>query len=231
MLPNLAIDYRGPMTTDRGCTEWSLTPDPRPKETTRGWGEGGAMFTKSHNWACGLTVAATVVFGGLMVSSCEKKNPVKPATEPRIIFNGTLSNAGMGVNTSGGLTHWVSVAGDSIRMAYPAGQSWGAVFITTGGDPIPQHRREDVRGYRLLHVELRGELDGQSVLIGMKDKDDPDDGSETKLRRTLTTQWQAVEIKLTDFATADLENLYVLVEFVFESTSETVSARNIKFLP
>ena len=49
---------------------------------------------------------------------------------------------------------------------------------------------------------LRGQQGGESVLVGLKDNTDPDDGSEARKLVRLEPQWQRVEIPLNFFRTA-----------------------------
>lgn len=137
----------------------------------------------------------------------------------------------MGVDSSGGLTDWVTVSGKEICMAYPSGQAWGAVFITIGKPTNPPRPSQDLSEYKKLSIELRGADGGESILVGIKDNTQPNDGSETKYHVTnLTTGWTTVEIPLMEFTGADLKRLYVVTEFVFENISETVCVRNIRYL-
>lgn len=139
----------------------------------------------------------------------------------------------MGVNTSEGRTDWVTDHGGFMRMSYPAGQDWGAVFITVG-PPTDRDRPGKVLSmYRTLSMEMRGAVGGEVVWIGLKDNTDPDDGSERKLKRTLSAQWSHHDFDLRGFDTADLDRLYVVTEFVFESgtPAEVVDFRNIRYLP
>ena len=139
----------------------------------------------------------------------------------------------MGVNTSERLFNWVTVKNGEICMAYPSGQSWGAVFITVGKPVPPGHRPgNDFSQYHQLSLELRGQVGGQSVSIGIKDKNQPDNGSETKVHVSgLTTSWKPFVFPLSKFKRADLHQLYVVTEFVFAGTPERVCARNIQYLP
>lgn len=141
------------------------------------------------------------------------------------------SGYGMGVNSSGGLTNWLTVTKDEMCMAYPDGQDWGAVFITVGEPKDPPPASQDLSEYSKLLMELRGDKGGETVLVGVKDNTQPNNGSETKIRvENLTTEWTPVVFPLTDFTGADISNLYVVTEFVFENMSETVCARNIHFV-
>jgi hypothetical protein len=140
----------------------------------------------------------------------------------------------MGVNTSGGLTNWVTDMGGYMRMAYPGGQSWGAVFITVGPPTNYFRPGKDLSSYQTLSLELRGEVGGEDVWVGLKDNTDPDDGSERKiLVSDLTTDWQTFTFPLSAFYTANLTRLYVVAEFVFEpgTPAETVYFRHIWYLP
>ena len=161
--------------------------------------------------------------------------PIAPGVHP--IYSGGSLTAGydMGVNTSGGLTNWVSNANGQMCMAYPSNQDWGAVFITAGPPTNPPRPGTDLSQYRTLSVDLRGESGGEFVSVGIKDDTDPDDGSERKyIVSNLTPEWQSISIPLSHFtATADLSRLYVVTEFVFEpgTPAETVCFRNIQYLP
>jgi len=118
-------------------------------------------------------------------------------------------------------------------MAYPSGQSFGAVFITVGKPIQPPRPGKDLSKYHQLSVELQGQVGGESVSIGIKDKNQPDDGSETKVPVSgLTTDWKHFTFPLSKFTVADLHKLYVVIEFVFAGgTPATVCARNIQYVP
>lgn len=152
---------------------------------------------------------------------------------PLPIFVGNLAPGyDMGVNTSGNLTNWLTVENGEICMAYPSGQSWGAVFITVGKPKQPPRPGKDFSHYTQLSLELRGQAGGESVSIGIKDNSQPDDGTETKVPMSgLSTSWKPFTFPLSQFTGADLSNLYVVIEFVFAGTPEAVCARNIKYLP
>ncbi len=155
-----------------------------------------------------------------------------PQDNPVVFQDGRLSSGyGMGVETSEGSTDWVRVTNEHIRMAYPPGQVWGAVFITVGQPTEPPRPARDFTAFRALSVEIRGDKGGEYVLLGVKDSADPDDGSETKVRLAgLTRDWQRFEIPLSRFRTGDIKTLYVVAEFVFETRPQTVYCRKITFL-
>jgi hypothetical protein len=162
--------------------------------------------------------------------------PTPTEISSHVVYVGTGLTSGydMGVDTSGGRTDWVTDRNGYIRMAYPGDQDWGAVFITVGEPTDPPRRGQDLSHYQTLSLELRGEVGGEQVWIGLKDNMDPDDGSETKIWvHGLSKEWQTYQFPLSAFRTADLQRLYVVIEFVFEpgTPAETVNFRNVHYLP
>jgi hypothetical protein len=157
---------------------------------------------------------------------------LEPSSHPIYVGARLAPGYDMGVNTSGGRTDWVTDMNGYMRMAYPSGQSWGAVFITVGEPTSRQRPGQDLSNYHVLSLELRGEVGGEKVWIGIKDNTDYDDGTETKFPvYRLTTEWQTFMFPLPEFWTADLARLYVVIEFVFDPfcPAETVYFRNIQY--
>lgn len=165
---------------------------------------------------------------------CAKDNPCNYDDCMCIYIDGELCEGfGIGVNSSTNNTNWLSDMRGSLKMAYNSGQQWGAVFITYGGDPQPQPRPGlNCSKYHFIAVEMKGDVGGEEVLIGIKDNLDPDDGSEVKLSiLNLTTSWQRYEFSLNQFSDVDLSHLYVVIEFVFlGNSSRTVYFRNVCYL-
>ena len=54
--------------------------------------------------------------------------------------------------------------------------------------------------------------------ITMKDVKDPPDGSETRVKIELTTDWKLFEIETNRFVTADMKRIMVPMAFVFEGS-------------
>lgn len=125
---------------------------------------------------------------------------------------------------------WARLEGDAICMAYPSNEDWGAVFISLGALKNPPRDGKNLSDYKTLSLELRGKEGGESVFVAIKDNEDPDDGSEDKVRvSNLNTEWQKVEIPLAEFSTANLENIYIAASFIFEDNPGTVCFRNIEY--
>ena len=174
--------------------------------------------------------------------------PISPIpTNPLPIFQGYYGSVqglapgyDIGVNTSGGLTKWIEIKPpleaydtSAIVMRYPGGQSWGAVFITESTQP--PRLGVNFSRYHQLSVTLGGYVDGESVSIGIKDSNQPDDGSETKVSVSLPSLpkegMKTFTFPLSQFTGADLHKLYVVIEFVFAGgTPETVWVEDIQYL-
>ena len=134
------------------------------------------------------------------------------------------------LNTSGGLTNWLSVEGATgLLMQYPAGQTWGSVFITYGPAVSTNRPGLDVSAYQSLVLELSGDA-GTTVAIGIKDATQLDDGSETTVPVQISGDWQTYAIPLTKFTGANRTDIYVVTEFVFSgSKAQSLWVRNIEF--
>lgn len=148
------------------------------------------------------------------------------------ILTGSQLSTGfdMGVNSSGGRTDWLKNEGDFMTMTYPAGQSWGSVFITVGASKQPPRPSKDFSAYDTLSVEMRGESGGEQLAIGLKTNEQPDDGTEAKSQVTLTSDWKTYKFPLAEFSGTDLRSLYVPAEFVFSGpNAETVHLRNVTY--
>ena len=172
------------------------------------------------------------IIGAKNEAIAELKAQMSRQDDPVIFTDGQLTSGyNMGVNTANEQTDWVEINNGAMCMVYPGNQTWGAVFITVGEPSDPPHPTRDLSNYQLLSIEIRGDNGGESVEVGLKDNVDPDDGSETKfLIENLTTEWDTVEIPLSSFRTADLERLYIVTEFIFQRTPQTVCVRKIQFL-
>ena len=119
--------------------------------------------------------------------------------------------------------------GDSLHITYPGGTQWGALWLavlrTADGRPSL-----DFSGFDTLVLEMKGDIGGESVLVHVKDRDDPDDGTQTNVELALTDDWQVYEIALDRFETADLSTLSVVFGFAFFREPQSFSIRNARYL-
>jgi hypothetical protein len=157
----------------------------------------------------------------------------KPPKE-HVVYNGKELTLGydIGVNSSGGMHSWLKDEGNELVMSYPNGQKWGAVFITVGKAKRSSQERQakNFSNFDTLIISMKGDKGGERVDIGIKDKNDPDNGSETKKSVMLTNKYSEYRFPLKEFRTADLQNLYVVTEFVFRKNSPcSVYVNSVKF--
>jgi hypothetical protein len=156
----------------------------------------------------------------------------RAGAQTRQVLAGSALSPGfdMGVNSSGGNTRWLTNEGQDMKMSYPAGASWGAVFITIGKPKDPPRPSQDFAAFDTLLVEMKGQSGGEELDVGLKTSDQPDDGSETKLPLRLTSEWHTYTFPLKEFRGTDLRKLYVVAEFVFSgANAQTVYLRNVQF--
>jgi hypothetical protein len=162
--------------------------------------------------------------------------PAKAIIPPLHIYSGRFLRPGlnMGVDSSAHFTKWVEDLYGEMKASYPAGQDWGVVFITVG-DPSPRSLQNsmDLRQYGTLSVELRGEMGGEKVYIGLKDKTQPEPSTETKILVHPTSAWKTYTFDLSEFTRVDMSKVYIPIEFVFpdQTDPETIHFRNIRYLP
>ncbi len=150
--------------------------------------------------------------------------------EEHAVYAGPTLSEGydMGVDSENRDQAWATDLIGSMRLAYPGGQGWGAVFITFGPPVNPPRPYINLSAYNTLSVDLKGANGGEKVKIGIKDNTDLDNGLEAKEEVILTNTWQTYTFDLADFTTADLTKLYVVAEFVFEgATARTIEFKNV----
>lgn len=176
----------------------------------------------------GLVIVSIPVFVSSPSTSAITPTETTTVTSLPIFTEKLASGYDIGVNTSGGLTNWMSVKEGEICMTYPSGQSWGVVFITAGKSNDPSRSGKDFSEYKKLSIELRGQTGGESVSIGIKDANDSE---EKIIELNLTSNWKVYDYPLSGFESVDMHNLYVVAEFVFEDTPESLCVRNIRYLP
>ena len=162
-----------------------------------------------------------------------------------IFKNGSLRPGfDMGVNSSENQQNYVSSAGDSMTIAFPEEQSWAAVFITVGkparwGKTTRQTQlhQKDLSEYKSITLKMRGKNGGESVELGIKDSDDPDDGSECKQEFTLSSEWKTYILQISELAgncdpgsPLDLTRIYVPLEFVYTNArAQTIFVKDIRY--
>jgi hypothetical protein len=125
--------------------------------------------------------------------------------------------------------HSLQQSDDSLHIDYPGGADWAVFWLAMDG--ISESRPSlDFSSFDRLLLELKGDRGGEKLLVHIKDKDDPDDGSQTSIALRLTDQWQTYEVDLASLVTADLGNLHVVLGFTFGQDAQSFSMRTVRYL-
>jgi hypothetical protein len=120
---------------------------------------------------------------------------------------------------------------ESLRVFYPGNAQWASLSLSVRDlDDSASRAGLDYSMYEKLQLEIKGVRDGETILVNLKDSDDPDDGSQTNVELSLSTEWQTYEINLDRFHNADLQKLHVVLAFLFFDRPQTFFIRSAKFI-
>ncbi|PTM11333.1 MAG: hypothetical protein DA407_01755 [Bacteroidetes bacterium] len=77
---------------------------------------------------------------------------------------------------------------------------------------------------------MKGDIGGETFEITMKDKNDPTDGSESRVKIELTNSWKSYEIETSQFKNADMKTIMVPLAIIFQgSVGRKIKIRTIQF--
>ena len=119
---------------------------------------------------------------------------------------------------------------DYLVMAYPENTfEWGSPYFWVNA--LQGRVNEmDFSTYTKVVLEMKGEMGGEVFQIAMKDKSDPNDGSESRVSLELTSEWKVYEIETSQFATADMKTIMIPLAFIFTGpTGRKIHVRSIQF--
>jgi exo-beta-1,3-glucanase (GH17 family) len=155
-------------------------------------------------------------------------------TVPLIVYDGKLSTGfELGIDNESHEYGWIDVGDSTLRIDFLPNQAWAAVMITVGRPQKPGQRTEtiDLTACQTMTVGLRTTTADVEVNIGMKDQDDPDDGSETLIPVVVNSTTPLYHIALAEFESADLSAIYLPFELVyFGDEALTILIDSIHFL-
>lgn len=115
-------------------------------------------------------------------------------------------------------------ANDAVEVTYNGGLPWAAIYFSVPATFGTYGRgSRDFSRFGKLILEARGSIGGEVLLLNMKDKDDPDDGSQSNIEVVLGDEWQTFEFDLAEFDNADLTSLNLVMSFLFIGQEEPVS--------
>jgi|GEM_PF-476490 hypothetical protein len=115
-------------------------------------------------------------------------------------------------------------------IEYPANSyAWASAYFSI--DALYGRVNEmNFSTYSKVTIEMRGETGGETFEIGMKDINDPADGTESKIKIKLTDEWKVYEFETNQFLTADMNRIMVPLSFVFEGPiGKKINIRSVQF--
>ncbi|HKV41552.1 MAG TPA: hypothetical protein VJX67_20270 [Blastocatellia bacterium] len=172
----------------------------------------------------------------LLTTGMEAQDATDGASIGNILTGVKLSQGlNLGVDSSKHERTWLKPekAEGYFAMSFLPEQEWSAAFITVGSvrQRSEDRKYRDYSAFKTLSVEMRGSVGGERVEVGIKSKDQPDDGTETKITVILTREWKSYEFSLDEFKGVNLRELYVVAEFVYTCAQpQTVLLRSVKYL-
>jgi len=119
---------------------------------------------------------------------------------------------------------------DYLIIEYPTNKyAWASSYFSVDA-LYGRVDQMDFSPYSKIVIEMRGESGGELVEIGMKDINDPPDGSESKIKIKLTEEWKFYEFETNQFVTADMNKIMIPLLFVFEGpTGRKINVRSVQF--
>ena len=127
-------------------------------------------------------------------------------------------------------TGLLSLENDYMVIEYPSDTyTWGAPYFRVNALKGRVHEM-DFSPYDKLLIEMKGATGGEEFEVTMKDKKDPPDGSEARVRMQVTDEWKVYEIDTAEFTTADMKTIEVPLAFVFQGPEgQTIHVRSVRF--
>ena len=128
---------------------------------------------------------------------------------------------------------YVNQVDGDLQITLKRGAPWASIFfvVRNRSNTLGRPNSDFTRFDRIL-IEARGANGGERLLLHMKDKDDPDDGSQTNMEIVLSEQWSTHEFSLADFENADLSKLSLVLGFLTLDQADPLSfaVRTVRFL-
>lgn len=131
---------------------------------------------------------------------------------------------------SGLFPNYITRENDYLVMEYPANSyAWASSYFAVNAMD-GRVDEMDFSPFSKVIIEMKGETGGEEFEIGMKDINDPANGSETKIKIELTNEWQVFEFETEEFVTADMKRIMVPLAFVFEGpVGKKVHVKTVQF--
>jgi len=174
-----------------------------------------------------IPITASIVIL-VFLQSC--KTEYGPREDDFPIYVNTLRTGfDMGVESSEKLRDWLYEIDGSMKMAYPAGQEDGSVFIVVGAVAL-ENVTEDFSDYNFLVLDLKGENGGEYVVIDIEDG--TQSPSTPQFVSDLDKEWKTYVFPFLRFGVdINLKELRTVTKFSFYGNMpQTVHFRNVSYL-
>ena len=119
---------------------------------------------------------------------------------------------------------------DYVVIEYPENTyDWGSPYFIVNALKGRVHEM-DFSPYQKLLIEIKGETGNEEFQVTMKDKNDPPDGTESRVDLKISSKWKIYEIETSQFVTADMEIIEVPLAFVFQGpVGQNIHLRSVQF--
>jgi hypothetical protein len=148
-----------------------------------------------------------------------------------ILINGKLPTGFAIKNVASGILEpYITTEDDHLVIEYPENKYlWASPYFEVNA--LEGRVNEmDFLGYTKLFIEMKGDVGGETFEIAMKDKNDPPDGSESRVTIKLTNEWKTYEVEISNFKTADMKVIMVPLAFIFQGNKgRKIQLRTIQF--
>lgn len=148
-----------------------------------------------------------------------------------ILIKGKVPTGFSLLNSASGLVKdYFTFEEDYLTLEYPEDTyQWASPYFVVSA-LSGRVNEMDFSGYDKMIIEMKGNVGGETLDLTMKDKNDPADGSESRLKLELTKDWKTYEIDTNHFKTADMSVIEVPLAFVFQGpTARKIHIRSIQF--
>ncbi|MCO6475963.1 MAG: hypothetical protein J5I94_05040 [Phaeodactylibacter sp.] len=169
-----------------------------------------------------------LLLAALSMPSCLKEKG--PLEDEFPIFVDILSPGfDIGVTSSEKQYDWLEVKNGYLKMAYPAGQEFGSVFIVAGAVAL-ERVTEDFSGYKGMALELKAEKAGSHIALEIEDLNQ--NYVYPQFAMEIPEEWASYSFPVYTFGeVVDLRRIRAPVKFVFRGEEpSTIYARNIRYL-
>ena len=161
-------------------------------------------------------------------------NDFSDVGQEEVVINGIVPNSVRVLTDSNKGFDQLKFVGfeDYIGFTIHPNLDWAAAMFVVDTLGMYNRASKDFSDFKSIQLELKGEHGDEMIQLGLKDKFDPDDGTESRVDLQLTPNWETYTFDLRkNFPTADLKYLNMLAGFVAMNTKEMkFYIKNIRYL-